>query len=123
MASFSFRTCKKVEESSEGSGEGGREEEKASNTMAHERHISVCRTEADGGRTRRTDNGNRNRSGGRPEAAGPTRRDVRKMGRLEKQPMKARQNTQTRPTSHRIVITFISSVGNENREFGLSEFR
>ena len=27
MASFSFRTCKKVEESSEGSGEGGREGE------------------------------------------------------------------------------------------------
>ena len=53
--------------------EAEREEGKASNTMAHERHISVCRT--DGGRTRRTDNGNRNRSGGRVEAAGPTRRD------------------------------------------------
>ena len=55
--------------------EAEREEGKASNTMAHERHISVCRTEADGGRTRRTDNGNRNRSGGRLEAAGPTRRE------------------------------------------------
>ena len=60
--------------------EAEREEGKASNTMAHERHISVCRTEADasdadGGLTRRTDNGNRNRSGGRLEAAGPTRRE------------------------------------------------
>ena len=45
--------------------EAEREEGKASNTMAHERHISVCRT----------DNGNRNRSGGRVEAAGPTRRE------------------------------------------------
>ena len=65
MASFSFRTCKKVEESSEGGGEGGREGEQ--HNGARTPYIGL----PDG----RTDNGNRNRSGGRLEAAGPTRRE------------------------------------------------
>ena len=74
MASFSFRTCKKVEESSEGGGEGGREGEQHNGARTPYIGLPDGRR-TDGGRTRRTDNGNRNRSGGRLEAAGPTRRE------------------------------------------------
>ena len=80
MGSFSFRTCKKWRSrvvSSEAAGKA----RTASNTMAHERHISAWRT-------RRPDTGNRNQSGGREGVREgdkrPDRRDVRKMEKLEK---------------------------------------
>ena len=103
--------------------EAEREEGKASNTMAHERHISVCRT--DDGRTRRTDNGNRNRSGGRLEAAGPTRReDNGEAGTAADKGTEEPSNPSNISTSHLILETgtmifvftlMFSSVGYENR--------
>ena len=105
--------------------EAEREEGKASNTMAHERHISVCRTEADGGRTRRTDNGNRNRSGGRLEAAGPTRREENgEAGTAADKGTAEHSNPSIEiGTMIFVIIVMFSSVGYENRQFGPSEPR
>lgn len=112
--------------------EAEREEGKASNTMAHERHISVCRTgggrtaDGRGGRTTETE------TGVEDDWRLQGRHDVRKMGRLKQRLIKARQNPPTLPTSHLILETgtmifvfnlMFSSVGYENRQFGLSEFR
>ena len=121
MASFSFRTCKKAEESSEGGGEGGREGEQ--HNGARTPYIGLPDV---GGRTTETE------TGVEDDWRLQGRHDVRKMGRLKQRLIKARQNPPTLPTSHLILETgtmifvftlMFSSVGYENRQFGLSELR
>ena len=128
MASFSFRTCKKVEESSEGGGEGGREGEQHNGARTPYIGLPDGRTAAGrGGRTTETE------TGVEDDWRLQGRHDVRKMGRLEQRLIKARQNPPTLPTSHLILETgtmifvftlMFSAVGrHENRQFGMSEFR
>ena len=124
MASFSFRTCKKVEESSEGGGEGGREGEP--HNGARTPYIGL----PDGG-------------GRRPDAADGQRKqkpEWRTTGGCWADTTRREENGEAGTAADKgtaehsnpsieigtmifVVIVIFSSVGYENRQFGLSEPR